>query len=419
MTGITTNPAMRERFWLLVLIALTVVVRLAAWAVLQPELGSDALAYHTMASALADGAVPVDQFGQHAFYSVGYPLALAPAYILMGGTPAAFLVVNLILAGGTAYLIYRIAVAAGLSPVWRLTAVAIHALWIPGIWNAANLARENLSTPLLLLLIWVSIRAAEDRSPFVMLGLAGACYGLALLAGGSALPLIAVPLAALVFVSWRQTKPFMIGMVAIMGACAIVVGPWMAGTQQMVGKPLLNTNSGFNLYLGHNPAATGRFVNIVDTPAGDGWERSREASGEVESSAMLGRMAVRHIEENLLRTLGLTAKKLALFWTPNIPDSSELRSSPVMGAMRTAEVIQYLLLLAFALIGFLAHKMTFRIKILLGVAVVSFWAIHGVAYIIARYRDPIMPLLIVVAVVGMHALAERLRRPTTRVSYAA
>ena len=41
--------------------------------------------------------------------------------------------------------------------------------------------------------------------------------------------------------------------------------------------------------------------------------------------------------------------------------------------------------------------LTERRRWVLGVAIAGFWGLHGAAYIIPRYRDPVMPLLIVLA----------------------
>lgn len=401
MSQLRTIDARRERAILLALVALAVFFRFLVWLVVEPEIVSDSLAYFMMADSMAQGFPPIDQHGQYAFYSIGYPLVLVPIFAVAGATPPSAIVVNLILAGATAWLVHGVARAIGLAAVWRLLAVAAYGVWLPGIWNSAHLARENLSTPLLLAVVWLAIAMLDGRRMWSK-GLAcGIAYGAAILAGGSALPLIAAPLVAAALAWFRYRASLAKTAAALMIGAALCLAPWIYTTQQLVGQPTLNTNGGFNLYLGNNPAANGRFVSIADTPVGPSWEQMRVDLGEVGASKALGQMAREYAMAHPVETLGLTAKRLALFWAPNWPSAQDVTGSKAMLAIRSAEVLQYLLLIVLAFIGASSRRVRFEVALVVALAILGFWAIHGVTYNIPRYRDPVMPLLIVFAALGV------------------
>lgn len=115
-----SNPAMNQRdgaailapnarIALLALIALAAVgARISVAAVLEQPLESDALAYFTMARGLAEHGVLADQFGQHVFYSAGYPLLLAPFFAIFGSSVTTALAVNILLTVASLWLLYRL-----------------------------------------------------------------------------------------------------------------------------------------------------------------------------------------------------------------------------------------------------------------------------------------------------------------------
>jgi hypothetical protein len=397
------------------LIAATVGVRLLAWFAIGEPLGNDGLAYFRMAEAMAGGHWPVDQWGQHAFYSIGYPAVLTPFFALFGASVGTAIAANLALAAASAVLLVLLAREIAMRPPFVLLLLLVHALWIPGIWNSAMLARENLSTPLFLLVLLASWRLLRGGGSTAAL-LAGVAYGAAILTGGSALPLIVAPLLALLWTGEQRVRR---GLLVGGGALALLI-PWAAATTAMVGAPTLNTNGGFNLYLGNNPAATGAFVSIADTSAGPEWEEMRQRLGERGASAELGARAIAYAGAHPARTASLGLTKLALFWAPNVPDAADFAQSRAVATARFVEVAQYLLILGFALFGLLAGGGTPRQRWIVAAAIAGFWALHAAAYVITRYRDPAIPALMLFAVVGWSIAWDRLRpRPKEALDAAA
>src|SRR3546814_11524341 len=82
----------------------------------------------------------------------------------------------------------------------------------------------------------------------------------------------------------------------IVGA-TLMLAPWLYATNQIVGRPVLTTNAAFNLYLGNNPAATGKFVSIADTPLAKDWNATRLRLGEVGTADRLQAEALDRSEE--------------------------------------------------------------------------------------------------------------------------
>ncbi|MDB5700521.1 MAG: putative Glycosyltransferase [Sphingomonadales bacterium] len=388
---------------LAVIVVLAMVLRFVATLVLKQPLQSDALSYFTMAQGMAAHGELVDNFGQHVFYSAGYPLFLAPFFVVFGAALPVALAVNLLLTTISVLLVYRLALALSNDHQAGLVAAVIFALWFPGIWNATVLAKENLSTPLLLALALCAVGVARGGTLVALV--AGLLWGAALVTGGSALLLCAGVGLALVLL-WRREgrvlPAFRSGLCFLLGAL-LTLGPWLYATDRMVGRPVLTTNAAFNLYIGNNPAATGRFVSIADTPLGKDWNAVRERLGEVANSDRLQVAAVQWIAANPARAGELALLKLGYFWEPNIPDAADFAASRATASIRLIEVAEYLVILVAGLMAFRSRLIARDDKWIIAAIIVGFWVIHATAYIIARYRDPVIPLLIVMASIPLAA----------------
>lgn len=384
---------------LAIIIAAALALRVLAGMVLAQPLESDSLAYFTMAQGLADHGMLADQYGQHAFYSAGYPLLLTPFFALFGSSVALALAVNLLLAALSLWLVCRFAGLLAGRREAGLLAAAVFALWFPGVWNATMLAKENLSTPLFLALALCALHIARGQRPMSTALAAGALWGAALVTGGSALPLCLGVGASLILL-WRRegrfTPALRAGLVFTLGALAVLT-PWLTATQAMIGRPVLTTNAPFNLYLGNNPAATGKFVSIAETPLGKDWEATRLRLGEAANADRLQGEALRWIAANPSGASELALRKLVYFWAPNLPDAADFAVSRAIASIRVLEVLQYLAILVVGLLAFRSTRIARGDKWIVAAMIAGFWLIHALAYIIVRYRDPAIPLLIAMA----------------------
>jgi len=369
---------------------------LVIWVVPQP-VASDAFAYFEMAKSLSTGEPMRDNFGQIAFYSAGYPLLLGMVFAITVRSVATALVINLLLAGCTALLVDRLALRLGAGAVVRLLAVAAYTVWPPSWLSCASLAKENLTTPLFLGFVLMLVALTRNKHILRSAAAAGLAFGAGLIAGASTLFAGAAVLPAL----WRISNPSAAAL-AFGLATTLVLAPWLTHTARHVGTPVLTTNGGFNLYLGNNPAATGTFVSISDTPAGPRWETMRTTLGEAGSASALGREATDYAYSHPMRTAALATFKLASFWAPNIPDTQDRVTGP-MAAVRWADVVQHLLILGLALVGgwSLRHDPVLPVVV---TAIGGLWIVHAATYVMVRYREPAMPIMIVLAAIGLASL---------------
>jgi 4-amino-4-deoxy-L-arabinose transferase-like glycosyltransferase len=382
------------------IVALAVLLRIAAALILRHPIDiGDGLAYFTMAETLAGQGVIADNFGQHAFYSAGYPLFLTPLFAILGPSLEVVLSANMILAAASTWLVFALARTLARREEAGLLAALAYAAWLPAIWNATLVAKENLSTPLFLVLAICAVHIARNRRPVANGLAAGLAWGAAMVTGGSAVPLCAGVALAIVIL-WRcgrKLRPAICAAALFLAGTTAALSPWLHATDRMVGRPVLTTNGAFNLYLGNNPAATGRFVSIADTPLGRDWEATRVRLGEVRNADRLEREAIAWISGNPGAAARLAVLKLVYFWQPNTPDAADLADSGPAAAIRWFEVAQYLLIIALALWGFFGPAVAARDKWILATMIVGFWLLHAMAYVIVRYRDPAIPLLIAMA----------------------
>jgi hypothetical protein len=278
------------------------------------------------------------------------------------------------------------------------------ATYLPSSVYAEYLAKENLMTPLMLGVAWCALRFVKTGSFGIALG-CGILFGLLAITGNAALSL-ALPAAVALALA-----PVDVGRKVSAAALASIVAigiatPWMIRNHQELGASVLNTNGGFNLYLGNNPAATGYFVSISETPHGSTWDVLRK-EGEVQASETLRRDAIDWIKNNPSKFLVLAFKKAVLFWTPPVHEGKG-QVSNVERVIRMLWLIQFTLITFGAIAALSVPSLRTRYTTVLWVAIASYTAVHMLFYVIFRYREPIMPFVCVMAALAFEYLLTRL-----------
>ena len=398
----------RDWLWLALIVCAGFALRAVAIVGFKHVPESDELVYMSMALNLISGNGIVDRMGNHAMYNVGYPLfILSPVFFFFGEELLVARLFNMLLGGVAIVLSYLVAKEAGAGRLGRLMAAAIWAVYLPASVYGVYLLKENLMIPLMLGVMWCALRLVRLPSKKVAVG-CGALFGLLALTGNAALSLIAVAALALVLspavISQRVTLAML-----ILAVAAVVSAPWMIRNMHVIGAPVLNTNGGFNLYLGNNPAATGMFVSISETPRGSTWKDLRK-TGEVQASETLKQEAIAWAKANPSDFLTLSLKKAVYFWTPPFHEGKG-ETSTTEKIVRVLWAIQFVFLVAAALSTLLIRKLRTKQLAILWLAVSCYTAVHVLFYVTFRYREPIMPVLGVMAALAIESLLLRMSLP--------
>lgn len=395
------SDAERDRVWLVSILLIGLTWRAAAIFGFNHAPESDELAYHSMAVNLLSGHGILEN-GNRAFYNVGYPLfILTPIYYLFGPDLFHARIANSFLGLISITLCYFVAKEAGAGKFGSRIAAAIWAVYLPTGIYGVYLAKENLMVPLLLGVMWCILRLAQKPSVAVVLA-CGVLFGFLALTGNAALVLIAVAAIALIFPPIPLTERlFAFG--GVLALAFLVSLPWMIRNQLVIGAPVLNTNGGFNLYLGNNPAATGYFVSIADTPRASTWHQLRTVSGELGATQILKQEAVSWIREHPGKFTVLAIKKAAYFWKPPFHSGKGGNTSFMESITRLAWAFQFILIISAAATGLSIERLKKRELLLLWLAVACYTSVHMLFYVIFRYREPIMPIVGVLAAISVES----------------
>ena len=389
----------REGAVLLLILAGGVIFRLAAVAAFSHVPESDELAYRAMALNFLAGNGIVDQMGNRAMYNVGYPLfVLTPGFLLSPDNLYVVRALNVFLGAVAIILCHRVARELGAGVVGRLLAATFWSFYLPAAVYVVYLAKENLMIPLVLGVAYYALRLLKAPSRASAVG-CGTCLGLLALTGNAALSLVAMVAFALFFAGGSKGGRAKLAMLVLVPAI-VVPAPWVIRNAMVLGAPVLNTNGGFNLYLGNNPSATGMFVSIGDTPRGADWQELRQ-QGEIYASSVLRKEAIEWIVDNPMQFASLSGRKLVYFWTPPLHQGSGEKSMIEL-VVRMFWAFQFVLIAVAALATlFCQRRRSERGIWMLWLGVVSYSAVHMLFYVIFRYREPIMPILCILAAMAI------------------
>ncbi len=380
----------------------------------------DAEAYHQWALRIAGG----DWLGKEVFYQAPlYPYFLALVYNVLGDGAAMVRVIQAAIGAGSC--VFLAAAGVALFGEWGAIAGVLLAIYPAAIFLDELLEKSALVTFLTVALLFViSARTVRFRE-----FLAGVVLGLLALTRENAL-LLVIPVV--VWFLPGQRRLFWQPATAVLAGCALVLLPIAARNYAVGGAFHLTTSQfGPNFYIGNHAGARGLYEPLVPGRGNAEAERvdatrlaeaatGRTLSPDEVSSFWTGR-ALEFIRSQPAAWAAQLARKLAL--TYNAVEIADSESQEVYAEW--SPLLRALAPLSFGVIFCLAA---------FGACMTAFawrrlWFLHAIAltytlsiiifYVFARYRFPLVPVLMLFAAGGIVSWRESSARPMRRWAFAA
>ena len=362
----------------------------------------DAADYHDIAVSLSQGKLN----STLAYRAPFYPILLGLTYFIFG-------------VGELMPRLFQIAVGAwSCVLVWRFgerlynkdigTAAGIVAA-VTGlmVYYDLELLPTSLFVFLCLLFILEMIRVTSDEGSWIRMGI---YFALAALTRPVILTFLPV---ALIWIYIYRKEPLNILKFLASAALPLIVS-LLVHIAVGSGPVLISAQGGVNFYIGNHHESDGASADFPGMGTGWGWEDvARWAvaqSGKPMTDARIDRMYWREglyeIREFPGHWFKLMLRKALLFWNrKEIPNNRDFfyhgQSFPFIGLLMS---ICFPLLLPFAFIGIILGWKRSEAK-LLTIFIIIFYITAIQFFITARFRHPLTPLLIVLAVGGIVQVA--------------
>lgn len=333
-----------------------------------------------------------------------YPLIFAGIYLVFGlfSTAAyvAIFVLQIVVSGWTAVLLVRLGELLGSRTAGFLAGV-FFAVWPPVVAFPVNIIWGTaLFTALSLWVILLLLRQQRESRPrrAVLIGLV---FGTLLLlepAVGLFVPV------ALAWLAVRRGRGAARQIVLILAVTAGMVTPWIIRSRAVLGEwVFIKSNLGHELFIGNNPLADGCYCRaqvFAEQLFDEDTQEWLETAGEREMAGMLGEAALGFVRQDPWHYLGLTARRVWMFWRTKFdPYWWKLtRNWRLEQRLLLWDETLHDLLLVLAYLGMvisLKRRAGFGLPLLyLLTYPIPYYLTH---IDIPRYRFPVMPLVILLA----------------------
>lgn len=413
----------RDRQRILGIVAVVVLVRVALIAVIRSDRAPTTWEWEVIANNLLAGRGFTYEWLGTTYRSYNPPFfafLCAAVYAVTGHSHLAMLLVQAVCSGLLAATIWALGCRIA-TPAVGAIAAALAGLH-PGVvyYDTSQIGSLSLDAWVFALIVLLLLRSWERPSRWRLLA-AGVTMGVSALCRGSA-TLFLVPAAAWLAhvhrASWRAAARMAIWLALGMG---IVVGPWVVRNcvvhQQFT--PWVNTTTGFLLWLGNNPRASGSAHDATGQPllisAGQELLRRARQHDELGQKAFFEQEAWRFIRETPDAFLRLMVMKFWQFWT-----TAPQRGLRYPRWYRMGYTAYYVAIASLALIGFAGWwrdppmAQTRGALVVMGLLALTVSLTHSVFYVEGRHRWGVEPLLLLLASGGLWALARRVRGAIAR-----
>lgn len=380
----------------------------------------DARAYDAWARSIAGG----DWVGKTTFYQAPlYPYFLGVLYTLFGRHILLVRVVQA-LVGSLGCVFLALAGRRWFSPRVGILAGFVLALYPPAIFFDGMIQKSALDLVFMTLLLWLLARI-EDGAGAGVLAATGAVLGAFALTRENALVFFPVIAAWLLWrfrsAGWgravRAAFLFMAGFAAVL----LPVG---VRNQVIGGEFLLTTaQSGPNFFIGNHAGAQGRYVPLK--PGREMPEFERKDATDLAEAAVGRKLTPREVSDYWRDKaiawirghpgdwLALLARKTLLAWNAlELPDTESLQLHRDHAAILRilSSFLGFGVAAPWAVAGIAATWGERRRLAVLYAILASFTATVAVFYVFARYRYPLVPVLVLFASAGGFAASDAVRR---------
>ena len=258
------------------------------------------------------------------------------------------------------------------------------------IYYAGRLMTETLFIFLMLLAVYLILRASAGGYAGRRLELAGGILGLGVLCRPTLVPFVAACLLCPIL----HGPGFARRAFRLILPCLLVLLPWGTRNFLVLKKFVpLTSQGGSNLYLANNPRSTGGTVRIKDLIDAGAFHLG-ETEDELAHSREYGRKAGEFIRSHPARFIALSLRRLAWFYhldghNPNLLLVVSFWGTLLLGAAGAV----------------LSRSWAGKPSLFLG-AIISFTLVHVVFLPEGRYRLPAMPFILAF---GAYALSRMIR----------
>jgi 4-amino-4-deoxy-L-arabinose transferase-like glycosyltransferase len=419
-----STPRRRARLILFALLAVALVWRLVYFVEMQASpyadsLSLDSLVYHELAVEATHGRwAPGPTFYQPPLY----PWSLGIVYSTFGASQVAAKMLQILLSVASCWLIYRIAEQAFDRKVAQF-AIGFAAIYGTYIFFANELLAVTLVVFLDLLGLDLLLRAVDDDRKMLW-GAAGALFGLSAVARPTILPFVMAVCLWIIVSGWRAGKrqTALTVVVVFAAGAALPILPltlhnWLADGDLV----LVASNGGFNFFIGNNPqsdgitaAAPGMRPDLGGAHA-DHVGAAREALGRSDatpkeiSDYWYGR-AWSHIRSDPGWATRHTAfKAVAFFNAYEVSNNRIIDFVTRHSSIYSRATVGLWIVLPLAVTGVIVGGGRRRRMVLLLLFVAVYSATVVSFFVNARFRMPVIGVLIVFAAAALVALMTRVR----------
>ncbi|HWZ89196.1 MAG TPA: glycosyltransferase family 39 protein [Polyangiaceae bacterium] len=304
---------MADACWLFAF-SLAIRALVVAWAWHRFPPADDGTFYHVVAQRIAQGdgytwLWPDGAVTYAAHYPVGYPALIGAAYALFGARPVVAMGLNAVLGAFAVFAAQRVVIRRNSRSAALIAGllVSLH----PGlVFYTPALMTEGVAAELLVVAVWLALRADDRGRPAWRLVALGMCMGIITLVRPQLL--VMAPILGFFalgtrakWYSERALRAFLVSFLAV-SFCL----PWtIRNCKRMDRCVFVSANGGWNLLIGAGPEGNGAWRPIEGSSVPP---ECRNVFGEADKDRCFGRAGWQKILRDPLSFLALIPRKLSV-----------------------------------------------------------------------------------------------------------